>query len=131
MNIISIVGISLIILVISTLLKKYSPEFFVIFITLSSIFFLIFMIPSVQKIVSEFESFIDISFGIIKFKYVLLKILGICIISQIAYDICKDSGNTSIANNISLFGKISILISSIPIFKCFFEIITNIFKGLE
>ena len=131
MNINSIIGISLIVLVISTLLKKYSPEFFVIFIILSSIFFLIFTMPAIQNIISEFESFIDISFGTIKFKTILLKILGICIISQIASDVCKDSGNISIANSISLFGKISILASSIPIFKCFFDIITNIFKGLK
>ena len=131
MNINSTIGISLIIVVISALLKKYSPEFFVIFLILSSAFLLSFAIPYVQKIINEIDELINISCSFIKFKSTIIKILGICTISQIASDICKDSGNISIANNISLFGKISILVSCIPMFRCFFDTILDIFKGLD
>jgi stage III sporulation protein AD len=47
---------------------------------------------------------------------VLIKILGISYICEFSADICKDSGFTAISNQIQIFGKLSILVVSMPIF---------------
>jgi len=48
---------------------------------------------------------------------ILLKCLGICIVSQIASDSCRDSGENSIASKVELAGKLSILIIGLPLFS--------------
>ena len=54
-NIISVAGISLVILVISSLVKKYSPEFFIVLITISVSIFLIILISYLQNVLHEFN----------------------------------------------------------------------------
>lgn len=44
----------------------------------------------------------------------LLKMLGIAYVAEFASSICKDAGQQSIAGMIELFGKISIVVLSIP-----------------
>ncbi|MBQ5474416.1 MAG: stage III sporulation AC/AD family protein [Lachnospiraceae bacterium] len=57
---------------------------------------------------------------------VLLKITGISYISEFASDICRDTGYGAIANQIQIFGKLSVLIVSLPIF----EILCKTVSGL-
>ena len=44
----------------------------------------------------------------------LIKMLGIAYLSEFSSGICKDAGQQAIALQIEMFGKISILILSIP-----------------
>ena len=47
---------------------------------------------------------------------ILLKITGITFISEIASDISKDCGYSSVASQVQIFGKISVLVISLPVF---------------
>lgn len=55
----------------------------------------------------------------------LLKILGIAYIAEFASDICRDSGYSSIANQIQIFGKLTVLSLSLPIVTALFETINT------
>lgn len=52
---------------------------------------------------------------------ILLKIIGITYVSDFASNICKDAGNSAIAGQIEIFGKISILAISSPILLALLE----------
>ena len=123
MDIFSVAGISIVVLVISILMKKYSPEFGVFLISASVLMFLLILINHFKYILDEFNflfKFVSINKN---FHAIILKILGICIVSQFSSSICKDHGNLSLANIVILFGKISVILTSMPIFKELFEII--------
>ena len=51
----------------------------------------------------------------------LLKITGVTYIAEFASGICKDAGYGSIANQIEIFGKLSILAMSMPIVLALLE----------
>lgn len=59
---------------------------------------------------------------------VLIKVVGITYICEFCAGTCKDSGYAAIANQIEVFGKISILISGMPILL---SLITTIQKFAE
>lgn len=46
---------------------------------------------------------------------ILLKIIGISYICEFAANLCKDSGFSSIASQIEMAGKLSILVMSLPV----------------
>lgn len=46
---------------------------------------------------------------------ILMKIIGITYLSEIASDICKDTGHTSVGTFVELAGKLSIMAISMPI----------------
>ena len=62
-------------------------------------------IDQLKKYVTIEETYIQI----------LLKMLGISYLSEFAAALCKDSGYSSLAGQIELFGKLSILLVSMPV----------------
>lgn len=59
---------------------------------------------------------------------VIIKIVGISYISEFASDICKDSGYGAVGNQIQIFGKLSVLAVSMPVFEALFETIDGLIK---
>ena len=53
----------------------------------------------------------------------LVKMIGITYIGQFASGICKDAGYSALGNQIEIFGKLSILGVSMPVFLALFEIL--------
>ena len=60
---------------------------------------------------------------------VLLKIIGITYISEFASDICKDAGYSTIAGQIGVFSKLSILAVSMPIITALMDTIQGFLAG--
>lgn len=54
---------------------------------------------------------------------VLIKMVGITYITEFSVNICKDGGHQAIASQIEIFGKISVLAISIPIFQALLTMI--------
>ena len=59
---------------------------------------------------------------------IILKITGVTFISEIASDIAKDCGYQAVANQVQIFGKLSVLVISFPVFT---ELISSIGKLLS
>lgn len=57
---------------------------------------------------------------------VIFKGLGICYISQISADCCRDSGQSSLAAQIELAGKLAMIVVAIPLFSSVIELIETI-----
>ncbi len=57
---------------------------------------------------------------------ILLKVIGITYICEFSSGICRDAGYTSIAGQIEIFGKLSVLASGMPILLAIIESIQEI-----
>ena len=53
---------------------------------------------------------------------ILIKILGIAMITELTSDICIDANEHGLANKISLFSKAEILLLTLPLIKKLFDI---------
>ena len=54
---------------------------------------------------------------------VLIKMIGITYVAEFASNVCKDGGYQTIASQIEIFGKISVLAVSMPIFSALLNLI--------
>lgn len=61
-----------------------------------------------------------------KFLTLLIKITGIAFLVEFAVSICKDSGESAIANKIDIGGKVIIISMSIPIISGLLETVIKI-----
>lgn len=52
---------------------------------------------------------------------ILIKVIGIAYICELASGLCKDAGYSAIAGQIEIFGKLSIIVMSLPILKALLE----------
>lgn len=61
-----------------------------------------------------------------QFLTLLIKITGIAFLTEFAVSICKDSGETAIANKMDMGGKVVIVSMSIPIISGLLETIIKV-----
>lgn len=59
----------------------------------------------------------------------LMKIVGITYIAEFASDLCKDAGYQTIAGQIQIFGKLTVLTVSIPILTALLDTIQTFLGG--
>ena len=104
------------------LLKQIKPEFALLlkFAVLLLLGFLVFSV--VSDAVSEIFSFgerVSIDSEMLK---ILLKALGLCLVAQIASDVCKDCGESALSTSVELVGKLSIVLMALPVAAQLIEI---------
>lgn len=126
MEIVKIIGVGLVALIIIVILKQYRPEF-AMYVSLSAgviIFALIFTkLSGIIEILKNLSSKASINN---QFITLLIKITGIAILTEFAVSVCKDTGETAIANKVDLGGKVIIMSMSIPIMCSLLETIVQI-----
>ena len=59
----------------------------------------------------------------------LVQALGICITTQIAADICRDSGSGSLANIVELAGRLLILALTLPLLTSIAQLAVGLIRG--
>ena len=57
---------------------------------------------------------------------IILKIIGISYVEEFASDVCKDCGYSSMANQIQVVGKLSVLCISMPVIMTLLQTINGI-----
>ena len=125
-EIIKIVGIGLIALVISIVLKQYRPEYAIYISIVAGILILVFIMSKITGIINLLKSISDKTYINKQFLSILLKITGIAIITEFAVSICTDAGEKAIASKIEIGSKVIIIAMSIPIISSLLELIIEI-----
>ena len=118
---ISVIGIAGIILAI--LVKEVKPEysFYVtVAVGVTVLFFAAGKLTDLFGSLLEIQEYIPIE---TTYMNLLLKMVGITYVGQFSAGICKDAGYSSVAGQIELFAKLSVLAISMPILTALLETI--------
>lgn len=126
MEIVKIIGVGLSALFIIMLLKQYKPEFVIYVSLLAGILILLMVMDKLTGIINLLSEFANKTNGSSQFLGILLKITGIAFLTEFAVSICKDSGETAIANKVDIGGKVLIVGISIPIISTLLETVLKI-----
>lgn len=126
MDIIKILGIGLISLILIIVIKQYKPEFAVYISLMVGVIIILMVVNKLTGIINLLTALSDKASINKKFLEILLKITGIAILTEFAVSICKDLGESSIANKVDLGGKIIIISISIPIISSLLENVIEI-----
>ena len=126
MDIIKIVGIAFVTLIIVIILRQYKPEFAVYASMLGGAIIILLSLGKLEGIINLLENLASKTAINGEFLAILIKITGIAFLTEFATSVCKDSGETAIANKVDLGGKIIIIAISIPIISQLLEIVIKI-----
>lgn len=119
---IQLMGIALISAVLFVVIKKYSPEY-MIFAELGSVLLVFLLLyPYIKDIIDFYYEYAD--YGGIDDSYLklVLKSIGIALLTQFASDICRDSGQSALAGKIEFAGKLFIAVLALPVAKSLIEV---------
>lgn len=126
MEIIKIIGIAFLAVIIILILKQYRPEFAMYTSIIAGALILFLSIGKLDGMIQLLNTIATKTQENGQFLGILLKMTGIAFLTEFAVSICKDSGETAIANKVDLGGKIIMIAISIPIISTLLETVIKI-----
>ena len=87
---------------------------------------LAFIFNELKSVISLINSLILNSSIDSSYIKIILKVIGISYLVEFGKDICKDAGESAIANKIEMAGKVIVVSVSIPVIASLIEIVSQI-----
>lgn len=115
MEIIKIVAIAIVCALLCAVLKQYKPEYAIVVQLAASVLILLLVASAMGDLINAIRELIDGSGIDTGYLTLLLKALGVAILTQLAADACRDSGETALSNKVELAGKVTILLLCLPL----------------
>lgn len=112
----------------AVLLKQGKGEYSIFIMAAAAVFLFTFTlseIGTVIRAIRQIQKYIHFDDEYIN---ILIKIAGISYLTQFSSDICKDCGYQSLANQLQIFGKISVLAVSMPVVLSLLETINQVLE---
>lgn len=127
MEILKIFGLSVCGCVLVLVLKEQKPAFGTVLTLALSLLLFFLAVPHIEGVVQTLRAIFGAVGGENTYFDALLKIIGISVFGQISSDVCKDAGLTSVANTISLFGRVASLLLCLPAIDALITLLDGVF----
>jgi stage III sporulation protein AD len=115
-----------IIVVLMAILFKNNKSEYAIYISLVGCILIFYLgvnkLEIIINTIKKIQSYIQLNQTYIA---ILIKIIGITYIAEFSSNICKDCGQTAVANQIELVGKLTILATGMPILLALLDTINE------
>lgn len=126
MDIVMICGLCITAAILCKVIEKDNKEISIVIALVGSALVLFSVITQISQIAGEITGLFSSAEIPDEYPEIIFKALGICYITQIGSDCCRDCGENSLASAVETFGRISVLVIAIPAFRSLSEIIKAI-----
>lgn len=128
MELLKVLALGIIISILAVLLKQIKPEYSLICVVVGSIILIFYILNVVTDMFGYFSVIVERT-GIDNNMFItLIKIIGVGYLVEFSAGVCVDSGNKSIADKITLAGKLLIFILSFPIISSLFNLVLELIQ---
>lgn len=122
MDIFKIVGIALIGAIFSLTVKEYKQGLSIFVSIICGIILLSYTADGLADIFRELKDLTEKSGISLDYLTAIIKITGICFITQFFSEVCRDAGQNAIASKLEIAAKVLILTLTLPIISDFLDI---------
>ena len=116
MNIVSIGVLAVVAVIVALTLRPKSAEIALMLTVACAVLILLAVLSQAGQIIGTVNSIVaaaQINTGYIA---ILLKVVGICLLTEFAVNTCRDAGCQSLAGNVSLAGKLLVTVTALPLY---------------
>ena len=113
MNILTVCGFLLCAMCLSLLVRQFRPEFVPPVIAACGVLFGVFVLREAAQTVASLSA-LAVQKGLTGYLGLLLKALGVAISCRLTAALCRDCGESALAEKAELAGKLAILALSVP-----------------
>lgn len=129
MDMVAIAGTVIIAAFLAVLLRQQRPEQAMAVGLLAGVGVLALVLTKAVPAFSAVRDLLSSSSLPGEYGQILFKALGLCLLTQLASDTCKDAGETALAGKAELAGKIGLVILSLPLFQKIAELAVSLING--
>ena len=123
MDILKIAVLGMVGTLLGVMLKEQKKEyelFVTLGVSLCIFYFILSKLELVLAVISQMQDYVKLDAGYIA---ILMKMIGITYVAEFSSNLCKDAGYQAVAGLIEMFGKLSILVISMPVLLALLETI--------
>jgi len=121
MEIIQIVGLGIVGMIMSVVIKQYQPEFAVQLSLVVGIIIFVLMLGKISVIIDVLKKLASRANVNMVYFQTILKVIGIAYIAEFGAQVCRDAGEGVIATKIEFAAKLLIMVLGIPIMLAILE----------
>ena len=103
--------------VLALILGQYRPEFRMLVTAAVTLLLMAMVLEQLSPVLEQLRSTMELTGLTGDYAAILFKAMGICLLTQLAGDVCRDSGESSIASKIELAGRAAILLTAMPLIQ--------------
>lgn len=112
--------------VLAVMLRQQSPHSALLLSLASGAVIILSILKNVPDLLSGVQALLSDSDIDTQSIVILLKVVGICFVTEFTCDCVTEAGLLSLSTNISFAGKILVLFTALPLFQNILTIITSI-----
>lgn len=116
MNILTICILAIVAVILILTIKSKNSEIALMIGIACSVIILLAVLSQAVSVINTVNNIIAVSQISTSYIIILLKVIGICLLTEFAVNTCKDAGSQSIAGNVSLAGKIMVTVTALPLY---------------
>ncbi len=128
MNIISISVLAIVTVIFIVTLRPKNSEIAIMLGIACSIIILLSVFSQLNGVINTINNIVAVSNISTSYVAILLKVIGICLVTEFAVNTCKDAGSLSLATNVSLVGKILVTFTALPLYADIMNVVLTLLK---
>lgn len=103
--------------VLAIMLRQYRPEYAVFISLACSVLTVLYLLQGVAQVMDELGGLLKNAMLPEGLLQVVVKCLGVCILTELAANTCRDAGEQAIGAKVELAGKVTLVLVSLPLFE--------------
>lgn len=128
MNMLSICVLAVTTVILIVTLRPKNEEIAIMLGIACSVLILLSVMSNAVGIIDTVNNIIAVSGISTSYVVILLKVIGICLVTEFAVNVCKDAGSQSLASNVSLAGKLMVTFTSLPLYADILNVVLSLLK---
>ena len=130
MNTDALLGLTVAAALLAVLLRHRHPEQGLLLSLAAGVLVLVTLLGQVTPLLDSVRALLQDNPVGGQYADVLLKGVGICLLTQAAADTCRDAGENALAGKAELVGKTALLLLALPLFEQVLTQALDLMKGL-
>ena len=125
MDVIKIALFGLVAVLLVMILRSYKNEWAILLSLTAGVLIAVYLVGfllELSQVLSTWETYLA---GVSDYMGVLWKALGITYVCEFAGSLCRDNGNTLIAGQIELCGKVAVMLLGMPVLWALLQTVTG------
>ncbi len=125
----AVAGVLLCGAMLSTVLRTHRPELAVGLSLLAGVLVLGVVLSQLTPFLTSLKRILAVG-GLSNTAFsVVLKGVGVCLLTQLTADVCRDAGQTALAGKAELTGRVLLLLVSVPLYEQILTLIVGLVNG--
>ena len=129
MDIFILCGCAVVVCVLIITVRQHRPDIAVVLSIAAGVILFAYIAFDLRDVVSSVYGMIDQLDGLQEETGAVVKALGVCLVTQLAADVCRDAGQSTVASRVELGGRAAVLVMLLPLLGSVLEISTQLISG--